>query len=385
MPSMSSVPLYPVPNRQVTFTVTLAEPTANFVRIWCTSAPQGSELRKALDDSKDPRNRVLFYEGKGGATATKQAIFEAGGVYTFTAQEYDRGASDFGGGYQGDPDGDLTSTPVGSASTLTVYIGERRESVIRAGIDSVNLVVWVWNDTIRATTRGTHGEASPAVFKIGATARELAVVESAAVKAAALDLVDVSVATALGTAGAFLANTAGGFVKEWNDHVADSTVHQDADADNDIPTGLASVASAKALKQSVSEILSRVRNHYLNDAAYGNTVAGRDTGNYHDVSGKLNDNVNLPIIDGVSDDDAYWAQAELYRSYEAHRVSASPTGVHDSADTTNALSALSPMLEVARQIFAVWAATSPTPAATVSSGATLLSAQAGFKAAPPPT
>jgi hypothetical protein len=381
---MSSVPVYPVPNRPVTFTVTLTESGSNFVRIWCTNAPVGSELRTKLDDSKDPRNRVLFYEGKGGATTTKQATFEIGGVYTFTAQEYDRGASDFGGGYQGDPDGDLTSTPVGSAATLTIYIGERRESTIRAGIDSVNLVVWVWNDTIRATTRGTHGEASPAVFKSGATARELAAIESAAVKAAALDLVDVAVATALGTPGAVLANSAGGFVREWNDHLADSTVHQDADAVNVLPTGLASVASTKALKQSVSEILARVRNHYLNDAAYGNTVAGRDTGDYHNVTNKVNDNTNLPIIDGVSDDDAYWAQAEIWRSYEAHRVSASPSGVHDSADAANVLTALPKMLEVARQIFAIWAATSPTAAATVSSGATLLSAQAGFKAAPPP-
>jgi hypothetical protein len=217
------------------------------------------------------------------------------------------------------------------------------------------------------------------VFKTGATARELAAIESAVVKAAALDLVDVAVATALGTPGAVLSNATGGFTKEWNDHVADSTVHQDADADNDVATGLASVASTKALKQSVSEILSRIRNHYLNDAAYGNTVAGRDSGDYHNTGSKVNDNTNLPIIDGVSDDDAYWAQAEIWRSYEAHRVSS----VHDNSDTTNVLTALPKMLEVARQIFAIWAATSPTAAATVSSGATLLSAQAGFKATPP--
>jgi hypothetical protein len=218
------------------------------------------------------------------------------------------------------------------------------------------------------------------VFKTGATARELAAIESEVVKAAALDLVNVTVATALGTPGAVLANAAGGFVEEWNDHVADATVHQDADAANVLPTGLASVSSAKALKQSVSEILSRIRNHYLNDAAYLNATSGRDSGDYHNTGSKVNDNTNMPIIDGVSDDDAYWAQAEIWRSYEAHRVSAA----HDISDTTNVLTALPKMLEVARQIFAIWAATSPAAAATVSSGATLLSAQAGFKAVPPP-
>lgn len=379
MTTMPSVPQYVAPNRQATLTVNLTESGSNFVRIWCTHAPPGSSLRQKLDDSNDPRNRVLFYDGKGGETAKKQATFEVGGVYTFTAQEYDRGASDFGGGYQGDPDGDLTSTPVGSPSTITFYVGERHVSTIRAGADSVDLVTWTWDDTIQATSRGLHGEESPAVIKAGPTARELAAIESSAVSTAATALAGTTVSAALGSFGAPLSN----FISKWNAHLADGTVHEDADAVNVIPVGLSSASSAKGLKQAINEILPRVRNHYTNDAAYGGTSAGRDTGNYHNVVTKRNDNLNLPIIDGVaSDADAYWAQAELWRSYEAHRVSAPSSGVHDSADSTNSLTALPAMLAVAKEVFTVWAASSPVAPVTASSASTLLVAQAGFRVEP---
>ena len=376
-------PEYPPPGREVTFTVSLSGDETDYVHIWVTDAPVGSELRGRLDDSKDPRRRIHVYSGRGGSSDPFRYTFDRGGKYTLVAQEVIRGASDFGGGYQGDPDGDLGVENEGNPGDITVYIGERLTSTIRAGSDSVDLVLWVWNDTIRATTRGVHGEESPAIVKPTPSARELAVIESADVQTTLSALVDVAVSTALGTVSSTLGNGTGGIVKEFNDHLAQASVHQNNDTENAIPTGLASTSGAKSLKQAINEILPRVRNHYLNDAAYGADPligAGRDTGDYHNVSGKVNDNLNLPIIDGAaSEEDAYWALADLWRSHEAHRTS---TSVHDAADSTNTLSSLPALLAVAKEIFTVWSSTNPTAPSTVSSGATKLIAQAGFRSEP---
>lgn len=370
-------PAYPPPGKEVTIQVNLDESDADYVYIWATDAPLGSELRGKLDDTKDPRRRVLVYSGRGGSSDPFRYTFDRGGKYTFIAQEVQRGATEFGGGYQGDPDGDLDVENQGAPDDLTIYIGERRVSTIRAGADSLDLVLWVWDANIRATTRGLHGEASPALVKASPTARELAVMESESVQTALDALVDVAVSTAIGT----ISSTLGDIVDEFNDHLAQASVHQNNDADNVIPEGLASSTGAKALKQSINEILPRIRNHYLNDAAYGGVAPmGRDSADYHNVSGKVNDNLNLPIIDGASnEEEAYWALADLWRSYEAHRAS---TSVHDAADSTNTLNPLPALLAVAKEVFTVWASTNPTAPSTVSSGATLLTAVAGFRSEP---
>lgn len=373
MTSFATVPVYPPPNRPTRITVTITDPTANYVRIYATGAPPGSELREKLDNAQDPRNRVLVYKGRGGSDDPWNATFDVGGKYTFAAEEWARSGG-FGGGFQGDPDGAQTETLVANGA-VSIYVGERLLSTIRAGSDSVDLVLWVWDSTIRATTRGVHGEESPRLTKESPTGRELSVLESASISAAVAALANTSVSSALGTASSVLANIVGKF----NAHRIQSGVHQSNDGDNDIPTGLASAANAKVFKQSINEILPRIRNHYLNDAAYGGEDAGRDSGGYHDVSGLVNDNLNLPIIDGASnEEDAYWALADLWRSYEAHRAS---TAFHDVADSTNTLTALPPLLAIAKEIFAVWASTNPTAPSTVSNGATRLLAT-GFRSEP---
>lgn len=377
MASLSTVPAYPAPNREAQVIFTLTQSGTNFVRAWLTQAPPGSELRKKLDAST--QSRFPVHTGKGGAGDPWRFIFDKGGRYTLVVQEYAQGARDYGGGYQGSPDGAPSETKVGSESTLSLFIGQRMTSTIAAGGDSVDLVLWVWNDSIRATTKATHGEDSPALVKETPTARELAAIESAAVQTALDALVDELVADAVGSPEAIFGIAAGGFVKEWNDHVADSTAHEDADADNDLPVGLASSASVKGLRDAINAALPYIRNHYLNDAVNGGTVSGRDSGNYHNVSGKQNDNVNLPLIESAgSESDAYWALAELWRSHEAHRVSP----VHDSADSTNVLTALPSLLEIARQVFTVWASTSPTVPTTQSTGAITLISKAGFEESP---
>lgn len=381
MPSLSTLPAYPPPGRQVTITVALTNGLANFVRVWVTDAPLGSDLRGKLEAKGDKRNRFQVYEGPGEANAPWRQVFEVGGAYTFVAQEYTRGAYAYGGGFEGDVKGARTENKVGSETTLTLHIGQRFQSPIRAGNDSVDLVFWVWDDTIRATSKAEHGEETPALTKESPTARELAAMESTTVKTVVDALVDDVVTTARGTISTILGNSAGGFTREWNDHLADAVVHEDADANNLIPTGLASAAHSQNLREAINEILALVRNHYTNDAVKGGTVSGRDSGNYHNVAAKVNDNVNMPIVQSASTPlDAYWAAADLWRSYEAHRAS---TAVHDAADSTNTLTALPSLLQVALQVYTVWASTSPTTPTTQSDGAMALIAY-GFEESPLP-
>ncbi len=387
MPGASTIPLYPAPKRKTAVTFTLTESGSNYVRAWCTNAPPGSELRTKLDGTDDPRNRVLVYEGDGGANARWHNAFDLGGVYTFAAQEYTKNATAFGGGYQGDPDGYPIETKVGNEASITITIGERLTSEIKIGQDALTLVLWVWGGTIRATSIGVQGEVSPALLATSATPKAQVAVESTAVIALLDALAEDTVSTAVGTPSTILGNAAGGVIKEFNDHRSQAGVHSTDDTYNVIPTGLATAASADNLPDAVNEVLRFIRQHYTNDAVEAGTDppgAGRDTGNYHSVAGLVNDNANMPLYQSVgSASEAYWALADIHRSYEAHRVSLDDTsGVHEIVDSTNTLTALPSLLALGSAIFTVWASTTPTTPATMSSGAMTLIAQAGFDLKP---
>ncbi len=385
MTTLSTLPVYPAPGRQTSVTFTLTESGANFVRVWCTAAPPGSEMRKRIDGTKDPRNRVVVHSGAGGVNNPwREDKFDKGGKYTFVTQEYTRGASAFGGGYQGDPEGAPSETKAGAETELELFIGQRMTSEISVGGDSLTVVLWVWDGNIRETTVATHGEVSPALQATSPTVKAQAAMETTTVQAALAALVGDSVATAVGNPSEVLGLGNGEFIKEWNDHMVNNIAHEDFDPGNDIPTGLASAPSGSNLQDTVNECLRKMRQHYMNDAidddALDPRLAGRDTGNYHNVSDKVNDNTNMPIVKGVSSAaDAYWAVADIWRSYEAHRVS---TAVHDAADSVNDLDDLPTLLALGAAIFTVWASTSPTTPATQSDGAMTLIARAGFSETP---
>jgi hypothetical protein len=155
MPTLSTVPAYPPPNWETRVTFTLTESNTNWVRVWVTAAPEGSELRAKLD-AKAALNRFEVYAGPGGANALWKQTFGVGGKYTLVAQEYTRGATEFGGGYQNDARGAQTETKVGAESTLSLHIGQRLTSTISAGADSVDLALWVWDAKSRRPSPRTR-------------------------------------------------------------------------------------------------------------------------------------------------------------------------------------------------------------------------------------
>ncbi|UOF77313.1 hypothetical protein [Caudoviricetes sp.] len=302
--------------------------------------------------------------------------FDKGGKYTLIAQEYERGESAYGGGYQNSPLGAPSETKVGSEVTLALYIGQRLTTTLGGTTDSAaTLTLWVWNDTIQATSRTLHGEVTPSLVPSIPSAKSLAAVEAEGVQVLLAALAGQTTANAIGSPEGILAD----FIGAWNAHIVDGTYHSTTDTWNTLTGGLAGDPSTSSLKEAVTEILARMRFHYLNDAVLSATGAnGRDSVSIHNVGGSKNDNANLPLLTGVGDADAYWALAELHRSYEAHRV----TDIHTDPDTANTLAALPPLLQLASAFFGAIAATSPAAPPAQSTGAHELIGRAAFSETP---
>lgn len=374
MSTLSTLPTYAAPGREAKVIFTLTQSGTNFVRVWVTKAPAGSDLRKKLD--KTTQNRFPVYNGEGGSDYPWRNTFDIGGKYTLVAQEYTRGATAYGGGYKGSPDGDQSETKVGSESTLSLFIGQRLTSEIKAEADRATVVLWVWNDSIRETTLELHGEQSPAIQLDSPTPRALAASEDTSVTSALTDLIDLTVTSAVGDMASVLAN----LIAKWNAHLTQSGVHNANDTLNAIPVGLSGSVSSASIATALSEILPKIRYHYSNDIVLGGVSSGRDTGGFHDVSGKKNDAVNLPIISGASDlAGAYWMLADLCRAFEGHRPS---VDFHDVADSGNDLTPRPALMALGEAFLSVVASTTPLTPPTQSSGAMKLIAAAGFEEKP---
>lgn len=376
MPTIASLPVYPIPNREARVVFTLAGVGANFVRVWVTVAPEGSKLAAELKEST--QNRFVVYAGDGGENQPWKFTADKGGKYTLVAQEYTKG-SGFGGGYEGDPLGAPSETKVGGETTLTLEIGQKFTQRIGVGVDIATLVVWCWADTIRKTTVALHGEDSPRVENDAPTPPAKTAMETSGVVTALAALADTTCTVALGTLSTIVAQ----MVTEINDHIAlAATTHNAADTHNAIPVELAASPTPLTLVEFVNDALLKMRRHRLNDHG-GDTVVGTPPGtgsaSYHSVGGsKRGDFANMPLFQTAgSQEEAYGALADIWRAHEGHRAS---TVVHGTADSTNTLTALPKMLEVHRQFLAVLASLTPAAPPAQSSGAQLLISVGGFQA-----
>ena len=370
MPTFATVPTYAAPNREAAVTIPLAQSGSNYVRLWVTNAPPESKWREKLEAAGDSRSRIQVYEGPGTSTHQWRETFDKGGRYVFKAQEYLRGSA-FGGGYQHDPDSAPSETKVGAETDYELFIGQRVASEIGVVGDRATLVFWIWDESIRATTKGVHGEATPAIQSDSPTTRVQVAIETTTVQTALDALVGVTAAAAAGTVATIMSDMA----RQISDHMqnAGGAYHDVADVENDIPAGLRTGPTPAGLATWVNSMLPYIRQHYTNDAVLGGVDSGVDSGNYHNVGGvKVNDRENMPLFDSVGEKEAYWALADLWRSFEAHRVS---VVVHNSADSTNALAALPVLLQVAALFYGVMASLSPTTPDTQSDGVVQLIAK----------
>ncbi len=359
--ALTQTPRYPLPSTPVRCVVS-ADGGGDWAKIWITAAPLGSVWRKELDDS-DAGRIELFDDATGEAFEFNGDV---AGVYVLTAQEYTKNAATYGGGYSGDPNGFATETAAGGATALTIDIGSRLTSQIGSSPDTATLVLHVWGATIRKTTASIHGENTPAITA-PTSPRARTAAETSGVLAAATAVADTTASTAIGD----LAVAISDFRSKYHAHIADAAAHPSADTDNTLGNLVLNPTSASGAVAAVNELITKFRQHAINDAGDGD---GPGEAPYHNEP----DWTNAPASGSVGDvAGATNAFADLYAAYEAHRIE--DVTAHDAADVTNILATLAGLLDVHSAFSSVVKSVNPTNPETMNSGATLLVHSAGFK------
>jgi hypothetical protein len=331
MTTISTSPALLAPNRAAAVRFRLTYAGASYVRAWCTSAPQGSEFAARMSESAAVR--VLAYEGDGGDGAPWNAEFDKGGAYTFAVQEYAKGAAPYGGGYEGSPDSAPAELKIGPEQSIALFVGQRLTCQLGAGADTATLVLWVAGDSVVSTSFAAQGEASPVVTADNPTPRARLAMGAAGVSAAVAALPGST--SPAGDVSAIVPAV----IAAIRAHMLSSAAHSAADSANPLPAALAADPGGQHLGDVVSAQLASLRRHMDNEATASASASGPGSANYHSTV----DRANAPILNGSGGQAAAYAGlADLWRAYEAHRVSA----VHSSPDSAHALSAPPPLLAV---------------------------------------
>jgi hypothetical protein len=371
--SLVQTPAYPTTRKPVA--IKFSGATGNFVRVWVTDAPVGSKLRGELD--KASASLIQVFEGDTTATWTFSP--DVGGKYLLTAQEYTRGASSYGGGYAGDPAGYATETAVGAAVALSIVVGDRLTFKVGAGSDTATLVVWVWDDTIRATRFDLHGEVSPALTE-ASSARAATAANQAAVRTLVASFAGLTSGALVGDLSTLIPM----IVDTVNAHMSDPAEHQNPDATNVLPYASRAPATKKGIVETVSLLLASLGKHLRSDGGYGTGSAdGATVGAvthplpWHYKAGQVvADLVNGTAATGGQDvSDALNALGDIVRVYNAHDAD---TRIHGAA-FGNQIGATSPLLSMIGAFFSALSNYRPPATSTENPGAVVLVHGAGMK------
>ena len=369
--SLTSSVTYPVPGKETQISV--AATSGNYVKLYCTAAPLGSELRTKLDNLQGGSTARISVFG-GDTDEIWRWTPDGGGVYTFLAEEITKGASDHGGGYAGDPDGYESETILGTTTGLTVIVGTLLTASIGAGSDTATLKFYVFDYYIRATTMGTHGVITPSLDD-PTTSKARIAADAEEVKDALAELVDKTVNAVLSLPAVWIDD----LIVQYEAHRASATYHTNADTDNAISADYRLPTSCPAgAAKALNELRLKLTRHMLNDDA----GSGIGTGNYHVVSGDQRaDLVNGIITGPASEQDALslcLALADTWRAYEAHRVH---VNYHiNGGDTTNDAYALPQLLALYEEFISQLQVTSPSVPTGESAGVAYAINSGGFKA-----
>lgn len=372
--TLATTPAYAVPGAKVRVT-TSAGAGGDYARLYITDAPSGSAWKLKLAEAGATRLQV--HEGEAGRSF--DFIGDRPGGYVFFAEEITRNDAAATGGYAGAAANTPSETVVGT-STTTLYLGQRLTAPVGTPADGrAEFVLWVWNDTIRATTLEQHGETTPALRPLDAnpTPRMRAAALSTGVQTALAALANVTVTTALGAADSVLIDIIG----KLKIHAASVTFHANADTDNSwnddatwqVFQGVGTYATAQSLAAATRDIVVNLSRHVVNDSG-----TGAGSGDYHEIAAVASaDWANVPSPAPGSADvmGQLMAVADAWAAFESHRVS---TASHLVADTS-ALTALPPLLDVLRYFSASLRSSNPTAPAVENPGALLLAAAAGMK------
>lgn len=349
----------------MTFTVAAS---ANFVRIFCTDAPDGSEIRGKLDQSDV--TRVSLFAGDSAEVWVFRP--DVGGIYVLVAEEYTKGATSHGGGYLDDPDSYESETLLGS-NTPSITVCDRLTADIGVQPDLATIVLFVHGSTIAKTLEAAHGEATPALID-PTTDKAKTAANSAAVRSAIATLTagPMTISAAIGDPSDVIDD----LIVNYEAHRVSATFHAAADTTNTVAASFRDPVSPAGVAKSANELRLKLTRHMNND----DDGDGLGTAAYHAPGGNARaDQEHAVIVAGANEQDALsqcMMLADLSRAYEAHRVD---TTYHDAADTTNNADSLPPLLEVYHQFLVALQSNSPTAPATSNAGTVLAVHSGGLK------
>lgn len=354
--TVSTSPTYPIPGRQ--FRVTYTNSSATRVDVVCTAAPTASKWAQRLE--AEDRGEIQIHSVPCGETHDLE--FDVAGAYVCTLRAFTRTLDTFGGGYADYAKDGGNETFVDETSH-TFYVGQKMTGQVRVGDDRGELVLYVWEDTIRATDVEHHGEKTP---RLDATTDGMrAAAETSAVSTALAALEDV----AASTAASDLETVANDLISNFTAHAASTTFHASADTTN-ATTKYRYTKRPGSLAEAATGMARALRAHVTNDAG-----SGVGTASFHNAS----DFNGIAAVEGASDAlTTGQTLAAIWTAYETHRQNST---AHASADTTNAAAALPELLEVYRQIIDVVDTDDPTAPSTDNAAATLLVSRAGLSKA----
>lgn len=330
----------------------------NFVRYSITDAPDGSALKTKLDASGKAQSQV-----HDGDLATPYDLKpDKGGRYTFLVEEFTRGVSSNGGGYQGAPESAPSETKL-AETTLTLEVGQKVETTLGFSPDTAKLVLYVWGDTVRATSIGVHKIETPAITSAttqkARNAAEYSTLQTAVAALAGEDAEDI-----IGS----ISTTFSAMRTAVDGHLNDGTVHNNADTYNQLGSGYAA-SSPAAAGASIAELRRRLERHFSNTDATGAEQADvHDTPYYRArfaAPGASASRLSQIV-----------ALADMYRVYDLHRSAGAP--IHNSADSGNAPPSLPPLMSIHKLFIEQLETTSVSAPDSDNPGAALLAQDAGF-------
>lgn len=363
--SVTTRPEFAVTSGKVEVSFSVTEAGANYVRLMCSAAPDGSQLRTRLDEAAASQV-VEVYQDE--VSQTWQFTPDVGGAYTFKAHEMAKGATSYGGGYDGDENGYRTEEKL-SSNDVTIYVGSEIETTLGVGQDKAKCRAVIHNATIIKTTKDAHGVTSPATF--GATSSKArSASQSSSVTAALALLEGESTATAIGDPEAMCA----GLISEYEAHRASTSYHYVADGDNVVQDSFHDPQSPAGLAIALNELRKQLDRHIRNDSA----AAGTGTAGYHQASGELRADLGVSILAPPASQDSRLSQlvliADLRRVVASHKTS----GVHQTPDGSGT-AALSRILQLHFDFMAEISKAEPDPTSGANPGVTSMIHNGGFK------
>jgi hypothetical protein len=361
--TIATTPQYPAAGAsvRVDFSVTGG---GNYLRGYYTDAPLGSEIKDAL--AKSGASRIDAFSTDSG----KPWLFtpDAGGVYTLQVEQLSKGASDYGGGYEGSPEGFLSETAIDS-STVTLAVGQRVTQRVGFGGDTATLTLFVIGDYVRPSSFDLQGFTSPSLDDARTDKAKTAALNGN-VLTAVYALANQAVTTLLGS----LSTVFNSLASAYTTHAASHIYHINADTTNALTAADLTPDSPQGLRQSVTRLVTLLDRHMRNDDGGGTGTALAGSG-YHN-SDTTDWRNALLVTSGGDTLDTFVAIADAWRAYAGHFGT---LALHQATDVVNTPGTLPPLLDLQRLFLAEIQKQNPTAPASVNAGVTALVHGAGFE------